>query len=342
MTTLPFQLPYGGVTPRFAGPPAHAAPGSAVLGRVELGGGVWLGTGAVIRADGHYVRVGDEFHLGACGTVHIAHDLYPTRVGYGVTAREGGVIHACDVGDRCHIGAGAVILDGSHLEAGLAIDDDAVVFPRSELASGWLYSGAPARPKRQLEPGELDRLHAEGRSIAGSRSVEPAFQAAPPGAHFVAATARLAGHIDIGARSGVWFGCALDAGADAICIGADTNIQDNTVIFSEAAPVVIGCKVTVGHNVTMTDCRIGDACLIGIGARIAAETIVEGDVLLAAGAWTEPGQHLAGGWLYGGRPAKRMKPIDEARRAMMAAVWPLYGDYARDYAVAQAQATARP
>ena len=77
----PHVLPYAGISPSFATPPIHAGAASAVLGRVTLGRNAWLGALSVIRADGHFVRVGDDFHLGARSTLHINHEIFPCIVG---------------------------------------------------------------------------------------------------------------------------------------------------------------------------------------------------------------------------------------------------------------------
>jgi carbonic anhydrase/acetyltransferase-like protein (isoleucine patch superfamily) len=336
VTAGPFLLPYAGMTPRLAGV-ARAAPGAAVLGRVEAGPGLALGPAAAVRADGHYVRIGRNFRLGAHGTVHIAHELYPTLIGDGVSAGPGAVIHACDVADGCSIGPRAVILDGSRLGPGLALGADAVVFPRTTLEGGWLHEGAPAVPVRRLEPGELARLQTAWEEGAAAD--------AGPGADgdgilFVAATAVLRGAVRAGGDVGIWFGCVLDAGRHGITIGDRTNIQDNSVIRAVATPVAIGEEATIGHNVTMTDCTVGARSLVGIGAVVAPGTVIAPDVLLAAGAATEPGQVLEGGWLWGGRPARRLKPLDEARRAIITGTWPRYVEYARAFAAAQAAASA--
>lgn len=325
-------LPYLGTSPRFAGPVLHAGTGAAVLGRATVGRDAWFGARSVVRADGETVTIGDGFRLGARGTVHIATDEYATTIGDGVTAGPGAVIHACAVGDGCRIGARAIILDGSRLAPGAALAADAVVYPRSDLEGGWLWRGAPARPVRRLEPDELARLHAAART-------EPDEGAASSGGDeslmFVAATARVAGHVAGAGGNGVWHGCEIDGGTLGIALGADTNIQDNSTIRAVAAPVGIGARVTIGHNVTMTDCVIGDGSLIGIGAVLAPGTRVGREVLVAAGARTEPGQILEDGHLYAGRPARRLKPLDAAKRAMMDSIWPHYIDYARAFAAAQ-------
>ena len=325
-------LAYAGVSPTFATAPIHAGPGAAVLGRATVGRGAWFGAGAVVRADGHYVEIGDDFRIGARGTVHIAHDVYPTHIGNGVTAGVNAIIHACDVGDRCHIGDDAIILDGSTIGDEVVLAKGAVVFPRSTLEGGWLYEGAPAKPIRRQQPGELDALHAASREQADLPGIEagnPRIEA--DGQLFVAATARLVGHILTEPEVGIWFGCQFDAGGHAITIGESSNIQDNTIIRCEAAPVRIGRESTVGHNVLLTDCLVGDRSLVGMGAVVAPGTVIEDDVLLAAGSRTTEDQRLESGWLYGGVPARQMSPLDDRKRAIITTTWPTYCTYARKF-----------
>jgi carbonic anhydrase/acetyltransferase-like protein (isoleucine patch superfamily) len=336
---MPFTLPYDGISPSFASPPIHAGDGASVLGRATLGRAAWLGLRSVIRADGHYVMIGHDFRIGARGTVHIAHGIFPTRIGEGVTVGINSVIHACDVGDRCHIGRDVIILDGSKVAPECALADGSVVFPRSELAGGWLYEGAPAKPVHRLEPGQLDELHAVSR-LAHDESADFsqwAPQVSAAGHFFVAHSARLRGRIVAGAETGVWFGCDLDAGDHEIRFGENSNIQDNTIIEAKGRPVTIGRETTIGHNVRMADCSVGDKSLIGIGAVLAPGTVVGNDVLLAAGARTQEGQVLESSGFYGGTPARQIASLDEKKRFIISATWPTYCEYARRFTKAQDQ-----
>lgn len=331
-------LPYDGTWPDLAQPARILGPGAAVLGRLTMAAGSTLGPGSVIRADGHYVRIGADFHLGEGSTVHIAHDLYPTLVGNRVSVGRNAVVHACTVGDDCVIEDDAVVLDGSVVEDGVVLEAGATVYPRSTLTAGHLYAGSPARPVRELSAQERAERHRRMRAADAEPSRPDGAEAwrGRPGADvFVARTARLAGAIALGAQASVFFGCRLDAGTASITIGERTNIQDNTRIAASADGVVIGRDTTLGHNVRVRDGRIGDGVLIGMGAELGAGTVVEDEVLLAAGSVTQAGQRLEGGSLWGGRPARPLAKLDDAKRAMMRATIEQYCGYAASYRRAQ-------
>jgi carbonic anhydrase/acetyltransferase-like protein (isoleucine patch superfamily) len=337
MTNSPLLvMAYSGVDPKFGSAP-QSSEGAAVLGRVSMGQGAVLGEYAVIRADGHYVTIGDNFWLGEHATVHIAHNVYPTHVGDNVTAARNSVIHACDIGSNCFIGRDAVILDGSKVADDVAIVDGTIVFPRSTLEGGWLFAGQPAKPVRRLGVGELQALHKSSRTV--TKGADPRLSDGPiiaaRGNLFLAPTARTSGKLSFGDGVGIWFGCSIEAGVHSICVGAGTNIQDNTVVRCVDRPVAIGHEVTIGHNVTMIDCEVANRSLIGMGAVVAPGTVVEEDVLLAAGAHTTVGQILESGWLYGGNPARRLSKLDEGKRNIITSTWPVYMDYARRFGAAQ-------
>jgi carbonic anhydrase/acetyltransferase-like protein (isoleucine patch superfamily) len=333
---MPYMLPYDGIAPHFATPPLLAGPGSSVLGKVQVGARATFGTLSVVRADGHYVRIGDDFCLAKDATVHIAHEIYPTIIGDRVAVGQNAVVHACTVGNDCVIEANAVVLDGSVVEDRVVIEAGSVVFPRSILKSGYVYAGSPAKPVRELPDDERKQRDAHLRDGVAASLLAPATAALREAdgsyrENFVARTASLRGHVDLKARSSVFFSCVLKAGQGTIAIGENSNIQDNTRIRSELDDVVIGRDTTLGHNVDIRDCRIGERCLIGIGSSLAHGTVVENDVLLAAGSTTAEGQRLESGWLWAGRPARPLSRLDDAKRTMMALIIEQYCGYADEF-----------
>lgn len=336
----PFLLPYEGTWPHLATDPRLCGRQVSVLGRVEIGARPWFGPGAVVRADGHFVQIGDDFRLGEMSTVHIAHKIHPTIVGERVTVGGNAVVHACTVGNDCLIEDGVVILDGANVADGVLVEAGSTVFPRSTLKVGLVYSGSPARPIREIGLDELRQraLLAHDR-IAASLFAPTVNASCTTGSLgddvFLATTASVSGRIEAGARCSVFFGCKLDAGQAVIAIGENSNIQDNTLIDASEGAVTIGENTTIGHNVRVRACSIGANALIGIGSNLNVGTIVEEDVLLAAGAATLPGQKLERGWVWGGRPARPIARLDDAKRATMSAIIEQYCAYGAAYRLAK-------
>jgi len=335
----PYVLPFDAVEPRFATEPRLCGALSSVLGKVQIGARSVLAANTVIRGDGHFVRIGDDFHLGEFSTVHIAPEVYPAIIGDSVTVGRNAVVHACTVGDRCVIEDDVVILDGSVVEDGVLIEAGSTVFPRSTLMAGRVYSGSPAKEIRGLSSIERSsrelRLRESNAASASSIGTDAPAEYALRDDVFAAQTARLAGRITLERDSSVFFGCHLDAGKSSIVIGEHSNIQDNTRIYCTGAEVTIGSHTTIGHNVLIKSCQIGQRALVGIGSIVSAGTIIDDDVLLAAGATTTEGQFLERGWMWGGRPARRISQINDAKRSMMAEIIEHYRNYGHAYGRAQ-------
>jgi carbonic anhydrase/acetyltransferase-like protein (isoleucine patch superfamily) len=132
-------------------------------------------------------------------------------------------------------------------------------------------------------------------------------------------TAVVIGDVHIGARSSVWPGSILRGDIHAIRIGADSNIQDGSVLHvshdSEFLPggaaLLIGNRVTVGHKVILHGCEIGDDCLIGMGAIIMDRAVLQPNVVVGAGSVVPGGKLLESGYLYVGAPARRVRELTE-------------------------------
>lgn len=338
--TSPLILPYAGIVPSFATPLAHAGEGSAILGRVTLGRHASIGDRTVLRADGHDVKAGDDFHAGARTTLHIAHDVFPCIVGDRVTVGDDACVHACMVGSNVIVGDRTVILDGAIVGDNVIFEPGSTVFPGKRIDGGHVYAGSPAKMVRPVEAGEVAKrrdamvaAHKAKTVMIADNAIMPSSKIGP--GVFIASTARVRGRLIAAASTSVWFSNDFDAGEAAISIGLRTNVQDNTVIRCTSRGTIIGEGTTVGHNVTMEDCMIGNHCLIGIGSFVAQGTVVQDHVLLAAAARTAPGQVLESGWLYAGNPAKKLAPLDQGKRDMIAMIIGHYCQYAMDYKAAE-------
>lgn len=127
------------------------------------------------------------------------------------------------------------------------------------------------------------------------------------------------GDVEIGPQSSVWPMCVVRGDIHSIRIGAMTNIQDSCVLhvshdsrfLAGGAPLVIGDQVTVGHQAVLHGCEVGESCLVGIGARVLDQAVLEPLTMLGAGALVPPGRVLEGGYLWIGAPAKRARPLTD-------------------------------
>ena len=331
-------LPFADTSPSFAGEPIFAGPRSAVLGRATIGAGAWLGEDSVVRADGDEVRIGDDVFLGHRATVHIVHEMLPCLIGSNVTVGSNCCVHACTVGDNCVIEDNVTILDAATVANNVLIEAGSTVFPRKQLEAGWIYAGSPAKPIREIAAHELAARAAAVRDLRGSERALPTVVQDFGDAVFIARTAQRFGRLSCAPGSSLFFSCVADAGTGTIFVGENTNVQDNTIIRPGHGAAVIGRETTVGHNVRMGAVRIGDFALVGIGAVLAENSWVQDDVLLAAGATTEPGQVLESGWMWGGRPAKAISRLDEARRKGMRDNIRTYCDYSQVFRRVQQEA----
>jgi carbonic anhydrase/acetyltransferase-like protein (isoleucine patch superfamily) len=133
------------------------------------------------------------------------------------------------------------------------------------------------------------------------------------------------GDVTIGNNVSIWPTTVVRGDVESITIGDDTNIQDGSVLhvthygkFTDRGyPLTIGKGVTVGHRAIVHACTIGDYCLIGMGAIIMDDAIIEDYVMLGAGALVPSGKKLESGHLYVGSPAKLFRPLKDSEREFL-------------------------
>jgi len=132
---------------------------------------------------------------------------------------------------------------------------------------------------------------------------------------FLAENAVIIGDVEIGDQSSIWYGAVIRGDVHSIRIGQRSNIQDLAMVHCtfDYSPTLIGDDVTVGHGAVVHGCEIKDRCLIGMNAVVLDKAVVGPDVIVAAGAVVLEGSILESGFLYGGIPAKKIKPLSPAQ-----------------------------
>lgn len=136
---------------------------------------------------------------------------------------------------------------------------------------------------------------------------------------FIAPNATIVGDVVMGKNCSVWFNAVIRGDVNSITIGNDSNIQDGAVIHATylKAATVIGNRVSVGHNAIVHGCTLKDHILIGMGAIVMDNVVIEEYTIIAAGSVVLENTHCEGGYIYAGTPAKKIKPITEEQRALL-------------------------
>lgn len=135
---------------------------------------------------------------------------------------------------------------------------------------------------------------------------------------WVAETAVVVGEVSLGAAASVWFGVVARGDSDQISIGDGSNIQDGTVLHADAGvPLRIGRDCTVGHQVMLHGCTIGDNSLIGIQSVVLNRAVIGRNSLVGAGSLVPEGKTFPEGVLLMGRPAKVVRELSPAEIQMI-------------------------
>jgi len=127
---------------------------------------------------------------------------------------------------------------------------------------------------------------------------------------WIADSAQVMGAVSLHANTSVWFNAVIRGDTETITIGEGSNIQDLAVIHADnGLPVVVGKHVTVGHQVMLHGCTIGDESLIGIAAVVLNGARIGRNCVVGAGSVVTEGKEFPDGSLIMGTPAKVVREL---------------------------------
>lgn len=148
------------------------------------------------------------------------------------------------------------------------------------------------------------------------------------------------GDVRIGADSSVWFGAVIRGDMHSIRIGNRTSIQDGSILHvehytradkSDGFPLVIGDDVTVGHRAILHGCKIGNRCLVGMGAIVMDGAEIGEDSIIGAGSLVTKGKRFAPRSLIMGAPARFIRELNPEEVAEILASAARYVEYKNRY-----------
>jgi carbonic anhydrase/acetyltransferase-like protein (isoleucine patch superfamily) len=149
---------------------------------------------------------------------------------------------------------------------------------------------------------------------------------------YIAPTAVVLGDVTLQADTSVWYNAVLRGDLAPIRIGAESNIQDGSVVHvDEGVPCIVGRRVGVGHRVILHGCTVEDECLVGMGSVILNDVRIGTGSVVAAGAVIPEGVIIPPGSLVIGVPGRVVRPVDDVLRERIRSTWAHYVDMARSH-----------
>jgi len=136
---------------------------------------------------------------------------------------------------------------------------------------------------------------------------------------WIAESAHVMGAVELGDDVSIWFGAVIRGDTEVIRVGRCSNVQDGAVLHADIGfPLVVGDHVTVGHQVMLHGCTIGDGSLIGIQAVVLNGAKIGRNCIVGAGSVVTEGKEFPDNSLILGAPAKVVRTLDEAAAARLA------------------------
>ena len=154
-------LPVEGVFPQF-GKNCFVAPNATVVGDVIIGdeSSVWFNT--VIRGEVNSIRIGNKVNIQDGAVLHCTYKKTKTIIGNNVSIGHNAIVHGCTIADKVLVGMGAIIMDYAEIGSNSIIAAGAVVLEGTKIEAGTIYGGVPAKKIKDIPPelisGQIDRI----------------------------------------------------------------------------------------------------------------------------------------------------------------------------------------
>lgn len=149
---------------------------------------------------------------------------------------------------------------------------------------------------------------------------------------WIAPNATLIGDVRLAENVSIWWNAVLRGDNDPITIGANTNIQDGSVLHTDAGiPLTLGRDITVGHLVMLHGCTIGDGTLVGIKSVVLNGAVIGKHCLIGANTLIPEGKIIPDRSVVMGSPGKVVRELTDEQLARFARNAPHYVQNAQRY-----------
>ena len=132
---------------------------------------------------------------------------------------------------------------------------------------------------------------------------------------YIAESADVIGDVELSDGVNIWFGAVLRGDIEKIIIGKNSNIQDNVTVHTDLGiACVLGENVTVGHNVIIHSCSVGDNTIVGMGSTVLNRTKIGKNCMIGANSLVTHSIPTEDGVLILGSPAKIVRKLSEEEK----------------------------
>ena len=134
--------------------PAYIAPNATLIGEITAGEGCSFWFNSVVRADVHWIKIGERTNVQDLSMLHVSYKKAPLTIGNDVTIGHACVLHGCTLHDRILVGMGSIIMDNAVIESDVIIGAGSLVTEGTVIPAGSLALGRPAKVIRPLSDEE--------------------------------------------------------------------------------------------------------------------------------------------------------------------------------------------
>lgn len=122
---------------------------------------------------------------------------------------------------------------------------------------------------------------------------------------FVHPEAVVIGDVTVGAEASIWPTAVLRGDTGRVVIGAQTSVQDGSVLHcTDTLDTIVGARCVIGHRVHLEGCTVEDDSLVGSGSVVLHRAVVRSGGMVAAQALVSPGTEVPSGAVAMGVPAR--------------------------------------
>lgn len=147
-----------GYTPQVA-EDCFMAPGSLVIGDVEIGHGCSVWFNAVIRGDVNSIRIGNHVNIQDGSVLHTLYEKSTIDIEDYVSIGHNVIIHGASIKKYALIGMGSVVMDNAIVGEGAIVAAGSVVLSNTEIPPHTLWAGTPARFVKNVEPNQSEEIN---------------------------------------------------------------------------------------------------------------------------------------------------------------------------------------